>query len=304
MSFHSFADHEDISMSKLNHEEAFPMYDARKSRGRSGLNLNSGDTAVHVSPGRPTVTSSVARQWIAVFASLTAVFCSAHSAGAATVTFTKLAGLTGGSPALTAVYRADLSSVGIDDVLSISIADNSFGLGGAGGQFSGFDLDAIILSDVSVSSAGEAAALAGFAGFDFSPAGTFFTPGSQRAPTDPKLFGTDAGGGHVDNAVATLGTFDANGTTSIPGAFGFVSMGDGGTLSFNLTQPISTAGLFLYVSEVGDNGEVAAGSIEVSDRPVPQSVPEPSSLVVLGIVGTIAGAFRLRRSLVRRRPRD
>ena len=55
--------------------------------------------------------------------------------------FFKLTGLAGGSPEGTAVYKADLSGVGLADLASISIFDNSGGLGGAAGQFSGFDLD-------------------------------------------------------------------------------------------------------------------------------------------------------------------
>lgn len=53
----------------------------------------------------------------------------ANNASAVPVTFTKVTGLTGGSPAETGVYRADLTSIGFD-ILSISITDNSFGLGG------------------------------------------------------------------------------------------------------------------------------------------------------------------------------
>jgi hypothetical protein len=133
-----------------------------------------------------------------------------------------------------------------------------------------------------------AAALAGLSVFDFSAAGTVFSPGAQRAPVDPKLFGTNAAGNQVDNAVATLGLFDGNSTTAIPGAFGFVSMGDGGTLGFNLTSPVSpTPGLFLYIGEVGDNGEVAAGTIQVSDERLPP-VPEPSTFIVWSLLGSVA----------------
>jgi len=88
--------------------------------------------------------------------SVTALCSAPCTVSAAPVTFTKLTGATGGSPAATAVYRADLSAVGLAEILSISIMDNSFGLGGAPGQFSGFDLDAIILSASSVDSASEA----------------------------------------------------------------------------------------------------------------------------------------------------
>ena len=76
-------------------------------------------------------------------AALTALVSSV--AVAAPVTFTKLTGVTGGTLAATAVYQADLSGVG-GSILSITINDNSAGLGGSPGQFSGFDLDAIILS--------------------------------------------------------------------------------------------------------------------------------------------------------------
>lgn len=206
-------------------------------------------------------------------------------AGAETVSFTELTGLTGGTFQGTGVYRADLSTVGLGSILSISIGDNSSGLGGAPGAFSGFDLDAIKLSTTECASAACVQGLAGLGVFDFG-AGTLFTPGAQRAPVDPQLFGTGLGGTTVDNTVATLGSFDAESTTG-PSAFGFISLGDNGSISFNLLSAVSTAGLFLYIGEVGNNGEVAAGTVRVSDNQVP--LPSSLALAVLGLAILLVG---------------
>lgn len=213
------------------------------------------------------------------------------AAHAVPITFTKLTGLTGGSPAATAAYKADLGSL-LFSIASITINDHSGGLGGSPGQFSGFDLDAIKLSTTDCTDAACAAGAVGMPIFDFV-LGTTFTPGTQRPPVDPKLFGTGPTGNTVDEAVARLDLFNGNSTTAIPGADGFISLGDNGILSFNLTSPVNPAGLFLYIGEVGDNGEVVASNIEVN-APVP--VPEPDTLALMGfwLMGLLG--FRHRRA--------
>lgn len=210
------------------------------------------------------------------------------SASAEVVTLSKLTGLTGNSGAAqTAVYRANLNSL-IGQFQAINIADASGNFGGSAGQFSGFDLDAIKLSYDFCTTAACAAGAAAVAVFNFS-SGIFFTPGTQRAPIDPKLFGTGPAGNTVNNAVATLGAFDAFSSTASPN--GFVSMGDNGVLSFSLTSLLSGTGLYLYIGEVGDNGEVAGSNITVSRSAVPE--PATWAMLILGF-GAVGGALRRR----------
>jgi hypothetical protein len=212
-----------------------------------------------------------------IFISIFMLFMEISYAGSIPVTFAKLTGHTGSFPKRTGVYRADLSGLPLTTLRSITITDNSNGLGGANGKFSGFDLDAIMLSNSFVSTASDAKRLLALPLFDFTPAGAIFDQGRQRPPTDPKLFGTDVRGNHVDAAVARLDLFDGKGMRLMSNS-GFVSLGDRGTISFNLTASVSLNSLFLYIGEVGDNGEVAAGEILISDIPVKSASETPTML--------------------------
>lgn len=212
-------------------------------------------------------------------AALVCVAAASH-AQADVVALSKLTGVTGGGTGAqtnTAVYKANLDILG-GSFAAISISDASGSFGGAAGQFSGFDLDAIKLSYTDCATAACANSATGVNVFNFL-SGLVFNPGTQRAPVNAKLFGTGPGGVTVNNAVATLGSFDGISSTGVD-ATGFVSLGDNGSLSFNLNAVTAVTGLYLYLGEVGDNGEVAGSNILIERSPVP-GVPEPSTYALM-----------------------
>jgi len=223
-----------------------------------------------------------------VFLITTAALMSVTSANATTINanFVQLTGETGGTPALTGVFRSDLSNLNFE-INSITLADSNSGVGGSPGQFSGFDLDGIKLSTSLITDASQINDLPSLDVFDFSLNSTFFTLGQERNPIDAPLFGSLLG--NINNSVATLGSFDANSSPDNP--FGFVSLGDGGKVSFNLKKPVHLGSLYLYIGEAGNNGELASAQIVVSNTPV--DVPEPANIAALSL---IAIYFRLRRS--------
>lgn len=249
-------------------------------------------------------TSTISKIVALGLATSAVTLMSAQAASAATlnVDFTKLSGFTntGADTTQIGVFRADLSDLGFD-ITSILFQDGN-SMAGNTSQFSGFDLDAIKLSTTLIDDAADINSIAGLNVFDFSAANTIFTPGTQRPPADPALFGTT--GGNINNAVATLGTFDGslfdtvgnNNQADFVGD-GFVSLGDNGQVLFNLSNAVSTAGpLYLYVGEVGNNGELPASITVLHDvtpvDPDPVSVPEPGSLAALSLMGIYFAARR------------
>jgi Ca2+-binding RTX toxin-like protein len=176
--------------------------------------------------------------------------------------FTKLAGTSGGS----AVFVANLSNLGFD-LKSLTFADSGSLLGGSTGEFTGFDLDAIRLSNQVITNAADINLATAINVFDFSPIGTILTPGTQRIPINPaipNLHGTI--NGYINNGIANLAEFDYIGGVEN----GFASLGDDGKVGFNLTSPVSTdtQPLYLYVAEAGDNGETPDGLISASNREI------------------------------------
>jgi hypothetical protein len=225
-------------------------------------------------------------------------------ATAATIefTFTRLKGLINSNDineAGTAIYRASLPTD--YDITAIKISDIIALGGGSPGKFSGFDLDAVKISNKLITNPEDIKTLPGLNVFDFTLGGTVFTPGTQRPIDNPKfkhlflgdhLFGSKKCGGTetnplycVDNDIATLGYFDAFAITDAR-AKGFISLGDGGQLLFNLTKTISSLKqepLYLYAGEVGANGEQLKGRVTAFGTK--KRVPEPTSLGTLSLMG-------------------
>ena len=172
----------------------------------------------------------------------------------------------------TAIFRADLSNLQL--LQSLTIADSGSGIGGAGGERTGFDLVGVKISNVLIDDATDIDDIPGLDIFDFSPLSTYFTPGDQRPSNHPNfpettdMFGSVHG--NVNNAIATLSEFDFDGDT------GFLSLGDGGSVGFNLTETLDIGNLsetlgvdpesplYLYVGEAGSNGETLTGQITAS----------------------------------------
>ena len=164
------------------------------------------------------------------------------------------------------IYRADLTNLGFD-LNSIRLNDHSGGKGGSGGTASGFDLNALALSHTRLDTLASganldlASLLPRIDAFSFDAANVVFAPGTQRPPSGGYSNGPDLEGsvnGLPDFNSATLDKFES----------GFVTLGDGGALGFNLSQPVSTkAPLYLYVAEAGANGEtLTTGFTASSDR--------------------------------------
>lgn len=162
------------------------------------------------------------------------------------------------------IFRVDLSAAGLASIQSITIEDDNFISGGSGAA-SGFDVDAVKLSSNLLSSPSEISELEGFNVFNFSETGVSFLPGflqpwqsgDSLAWDRDQLFGTIGLGINFD--LATLDAVDGVNNTDL----GSVSIGESGKITFNLTTPVSTDSLYLYVSDTGGGND--AFRVTVSD---------------------------------------
>lgn len=192
------------------------------------------------------------------------------------------------------IYRADLSHLGID-INSIRLNDSNSRFGGGTGTVSGFDLGAVVLSKTMISMADIAknpqldlddpAVLTRFDVFDFASDAITFDPGTQRPPTSsfsgaigPDLDGT-INRFLVNEADVELDKFRDTGRGSI-------TLGDGGSIAFDLNQTVSTnQSLYLYIAEAGGSGETVVPTIQVSADGVEPSADLSTDLGAPGASG-------------------
>ncbi|MCP9931143.1 hypothetical protein KBY82_10130 [Cyanobium sp. AMD-g] len=183
------------------------------------------------------------------------------------------------------IFKADLSGLGIG-LRSLTISDSGSREGGSGGIASGFDLDAIVLSTERLDTVNSTtdlnldSTLSKLEVFDFSAAGLKFEPGSQRPvnnnsfPAGPNLVGSV--NGLMQQSFVRLDNFNATG----------MSLGDGGRISFDLTQSVSTDGpLYLYIGETGAFGETAGAKLNISSSPTARDGAMSTDLGAPGLAG-------------------
>ncbi|QLE58619.1 PEP-CTERM sorting domain-containing protein [Nostoc sp. TCL26-01] len=222
------------------------------------------------------------------YAAINWVLTSSATAATLDLTFTQIGtiNISPNNNAGTGVYRAKISDIDFD-ITAIKVID-ILGQGGTPGKFSGFDLDAIKISDSLITNAEDVKRLSDSNVFDFTPNGTKLTAGTMRATTRANFRGNNLFGtkdGNVDNSIARLQSFDAVAETN-QNAAGFVSLGDGGEILFQLTQRVAVpkpSSIYVYIAEVGNNGERARGQVTLIGKRT--RVPEPTSLLALPLIG-------------------
>ena len=116
--------------------------------------------------------------------------------------------------------------------------------------------------------------------FDFSTAGVTLTSGARRAGGEPGEFNGSVNG-LIDNGGVDLGRFAYDNT--VP--YGQVSLGDGGSIAFDLTRDVQTNGpLYLYVAEEG-GAEPLTGKISASSDFVEPTGDLSTDLGTAGLQG-------------------
>ncbi len=191
------------------------------------------------------------------------------------------------------IFVADISNLNID-IRSISLTDSGSRIGGLGGLASGFDIGAIALSRTLLGPITDgtdldtAGTLPRIDAFDFTNASMHFTPGTQHTPGGTFPYGENFPGSVNSLVNADRVRFDLfNGPLyNDPSLPGTLTLGDGGTVGFDLKAPVSAEGpLFLYIAESGGTGEVVTGAINISTDTIEPTGDLSSDMGAQGLAG-------------------
>jgi len=201
----------------------------------------------------------------------------------------------------TRVFEGNLNDLGLGVVTGVTITGGN--TGGADGVFSGFDTDFVVLDkDGDFSTKGDQI-------LPFQTGTMTVTEGTIRSaslsayqPTTAhpgKLFGLNADGS-VDFATATIGTRDAFFRTvplslDVDHSSGWVTLGDGGSLTAAFPDTVTGTGLWLFIGEVGPNTtEGMHATVELKGLP---SVPAPGAVLLASLGAVVVSALRRRNVL-------
>ncbi|MBB3021710.1 Ca2+-binding RTX toxin-like protein [Microvirga lupini] len=177
----------------------------------------------------------------------------------------------------TDIYRVDLSQSGLSSIGTITIKDDNV-ISGSPGTYSGMDLDFVKIMNTFVADGATVPSTSVENVFDFSSSGVLFQPGFQTplGPNDPLRWNTNlqgtSGANIYDPSKAPLDHLDDS----------WLSLGEGGQVTFLLKTPVSTVGRYLYFGEASVSD--LSNYVLVSDVP-PTTPSEPKDFTLFGTPG-------------------
>jgi hypothetical protein len=207
------------------------------------------------------------------------------------------------------IFRADLAGSGLASIASLTIEDLGTGLQGATGIFTGFDLDAVFLDlDGNVGTSNDRHFASSYL---FTVGTTISSNVTAQKPSKSRpgpVFGAQDDTA-INHKLATLDSLDAVSEANVNLAFGFLSLGRGGTLTLLFDTPVPVGdSLFLIAGEVGGNGETLRAAT-LTGTPVPPppggpsaptAVPGPAALPLIASALGLLGWAGFRRGTRRR----
>ena len=177
----------------------------------------------------------------------------------------------------TKLFRADIGPSALSSVNRITLTDDGTIVGGSGGVFSGFDLDAFFIDlDGNYATNGDRISPLGAGSTIAFQAGSTRPPlNASEEPSIPHpgpVFGS-SNATTLQLATATLDSFDAISIANVFQANGFFTFGDGGELVWTFSDLLLAANpnMTLFFGEVaGQAGENLI--VSVSGVPLPGAV--------------------------------